>query len=744
MLTRVSNAKTPDGAGAAYIDAWSRHVSRRFAQACIAPEFHARQHGVMRPPVLNPLFASLTSLPGVGPRLERLYASLFDREAPRVVDLLFHLPSGVIDRRSRPKLRDALPDQVVTVAVTVDKHRPSPPHRSRAPYRIYTHDDTGDLTLTYFNARRDYLETLLPVGETRYVSGKVEFYDGMLQMVHPDRVVDEAGFATLPLVEPTYPLTEGLALGNVRRAMDGALGRLPDLPEWQDETWVAREQFPAFGHALRGLHRPAAPSDIAPENPAWTRLAYDELFAGQLALALVRAHMRRQPGRGSASEGRLSARILKALPYALTHSQQKAVDDVLTDLARPQRMLRLLQGDVGSGKTVVALTAAAAVIEAGRQAAIMAPTEILARQHLATIAPLAEAAGLRIAILTGRERGAARKEILDRLVLGDIDLLLGTHSLFQEDVAFHDLALAVVDEQHRFGVHQRLALTQKGEAVDVLVLTATPIPRTLVLTFFGDMDISELREKPPGRQPIDTRTIPLSRLQEVEDAVGRVIAEGKRAYWVCPLVEESEKIDLAAAQARFEALREKFGDQVDLVHGRMKGSDKDAAMARFAVGESRLLIATTVIEVGVDVPEATIMVIEHAERFGLAQLHQLRGRIGRGPGASTCLLLYKAPLGETAKARLAILRETEDGFRIAEEDLRLRGEGDVLGTRQSGLPGFRIARAEIHGKYLGAARDDAALILVRDPTLSTPRGEALRQMLYLFGKDEAVKLIRAG
>jgi ATP-dependent DNA helicase RecG len=526
--------------------------------------------------------------------------------------------------------------------------------------------------------------------------------------------------------------------------MDGALARLPDLPEWQDETWVAREQFPPFAQALRSLHRPTGPTDIAPENPAWTRLAYDELFAGQLALALVRAHMRRQAGRGSASEGRLRARILKALPYALTHSQQKAVDDIITDLARPQRMLRLLQGDVGSGKTVVALTAAAAVIEAGRQAAFMAPTEILARQHLATIAPLAEAAGLRVAILTGRERGAARKEILDRLVLGDIDLLIGTHALFQEDVAFHDLALAVVDEQHRFGVHQRLALTQKGEAVDVLVLTATPIPRTLVLTFFGDMDISELREKPPGRQPIDTRTIPLSRLEEVEDAVGRVIAEGKRAYWVCPLVEESEKIDLAAAQARFEALRKKFGHEVDLVHGRMKGADKDAAMARFAAGETRLLVATTVIEVGVDVPEATIMVIEHSERFGLAQLHQLRGRIGRGTGASTCLLLYKTPLGEIAKARLAILRETEDGFRIAEEDLRLRGEGDVLGTRQSGYPGFRIARPELHGQYLGAARDDAALVLGRDPTLATPRGEALRQLLYLFGKDEAIKLIRAG
>ena len=698
----------------------------------------------MRPLVLNPLFASLTSLPGLGPKLQKLYARLLDREAPRVVDLLFHLPSGAIDRRARPKLRDVQPGQVITVAVTVDKHRPSPPHRSRAPYRIYTHDDTGDLTLTYFNARKDYLEKLLPVGEMRYVSGTAEFYDGMLQMVHPDRVVDEVGFAALPLVEPVYPLTEGLALGNVRRAMDGAIARLPDLPEWQDEAWLARERFPTLAAALRHLHRPAEPHDIFPENPAWTRLAYDELLAGQLALTLVRAHMRRQAGRGSASEGRLRARILKALPYALTHSQQKAIDDITTDLARPQRMLRLLQGDVGSGKTVVALTAAATVIEAGRQAAFMAPTEILARQHLATVAPLAEAAGIRVAILTGRERGPARKEILDRLTLGDIDLLIGTHALFQEDVAFHDLALAVVDEQHRFGVHQRLALTQKGEAVDVLVLTATPIPRTLVLTYFGDMDISELREKPPGRQPIDTRTIPLTRIEEVEDAVGRALGEGKRAYWVCPLVDESEKTDLAAAKARFGELRHKFGDKIDLVHGRMKGADKDAAMARFASGETQVLVATTVIEVGVDVPEATIMVIEHAERFGLAQLHQLRGRIGRGPGASTCLLLYKAPLGGTAKARLAILRETEDGFRIAEEDLRLRGEGDVLGTRQSGLPGFQIARPEVHGKYLGAARDDAALILSRDTTLTTPRGEALRQLLYLFGKDEAIKLIRAG
>ena len=699
----------------------------------------------MRPLVLSPLFASLTSLPGVGPKLEKLYARLLDREAPLVVDLLFHLPAGVIDRRARPKLNEVQPGQVVTVAVTVEEHRAPPPHRSRAPYRIIASDGTGPtLTLTYFNARKDYLEKLLPVGETRFVSGTAEFYDGMLQMVHPDRVVDEKGFADLPLVEPVYPLTEGLALGNVRRAMDGALRHLPELPEWQDEAWVARERFPKFSEALRHLHRPAEPHDIAPESPAWTRLAYDELLAGQLALALVRAHMRRQAGRGSASEGRLRARILKSLPYALTHWQQKAVDDITADLARPQRMLRLLQGDVGSGKTVVALIAAAAVIEAGRQAAFMAPTEILARQHLNTIAPLAEAAGVRVAILTGRERGGERETLLDRLALGDIDLLIGTHALYQEEVAFHDLALAIVDEQHRFGVHQRLALAQKGDAVDVLVLTATPIPRTLVLTFFGDMDVSELREKPPGRQPIDTRAIPLTRIEEVEDAVGRAIGSGQRAYWVCPLVEESEKIDLAAAQERFEELRRRFGKKIDLVHGRMKGSEKDAAMGRFAAGETQLLVATTVIEVGVDVPEATIMVVEHAERFGLAQLHQLRGRIGRGPGHSTCLLLYKAPLGETAKARLAVLRDTEDGFRIAEEDLKLRGEGDLLGTRQSGLPGFRIARIETHGKYLGAARDDAALVLSRDANLESERGQALRQLLYLFGKDEAIKLIRAG
>ncbi|PWB57728.1 MAG: ATP-dependent DNA helicase RecG [Bradyrhizobiaceae bacterium] len=699
----------------------------------------------MRPSRLDPLFASLPSLPGIGPKLERLFRRLLGREdGARVIDLLFHLPTGVVDRRARPKLAETVPDTVATVRVTVDRHRPPPPNRPRAPYQIHASDETGDLILTFFNARRDYLEKLLPVGETRYVSGIIALYDGMRQMVHPDRVVSEADLASLPLVEPVYPLTEGLGVNQVRKAVQAGLAKVPELPEWQDAAWLSAHKWPSFTAALDGLHHPGDPAELRPEGAAWSRLAYDELLAGQLALALVRAHMRRPAGQATAGDGRLRQAIVEALPYSLTASQARADAEIVADLGRPLRMLRLLQGDVGSGKTVVALLAAAAVIEAGRQAALMAPTEILARQHLKTIGPLADTAGLRVALLTGRERGRERADLLDRLAAGEIDLLIGTHALFQEEVAFRDLALAIVDEQHRFGVHQRLALAQKGAAVDVLVLTATPIPRTLVLAYFGDMDVSQLREKPAGRQPVDTRAVPLDRLAEVVEAVGRAVARGERAYWVCPLIEESETGDLAAAQDRFEALRARFGSDVDLVHGRLRGAEKDAAMARFAAGETRLLVATTVIEVGVDVPEATVMVIEHAERFGLAQLHQLRGRIGRGRARSTCLLLYRAPLGETAKARIAIMRETEDGFRIAEEDLRLRGEGDVLGVRQSGMPGFRVARIEVHGALLEPARKDAQLTLARDPSLTSERGEALRHLLYLFERDEAIRLLRAG
>jgi ATP-dependent DNA helicase RecG len=702
----------------------------------------------MRPALLNPLFAPVTSLAGVGPKQDRLFRYLLGRdETPRLVDLLLHLPASVIDRRARPKIRDAVVGTVVTLEVTVERHRPTPSRNARAPHLVYASDDTGDVVLTYFRAQPGYVEKLLPVGAKRYVSGTLQMFDGVPQIVHPDRVVDEAGFAKLTGIDPVYPLTEGLALGSLKRAMAQALHKLPNLPEWISPEVIRRCKFPPIAKALGRVHVPVELTDILPEGPFWSRLAFDELLAGQLALALVRAQLRRPAGDRHAGDGHLRNRIIDALPYALTSSQQQAATAIADDLRQPVRMLRLLQGDVGSGKTVVALLAAAAVTEVGKQAALMAPTEILARQHIKTIAPLAERAGLRVAILTGREKGKERRELLARLAAGEIDLLVGTHALIQDDVIYRSLALAVVDEQHRFGVRERLALTAKGDAVDVLVLSATPIPRTLVLTYFGDMDVSELREKPAGRQPIDTRAVPMSRLSEVTDAVGRALSAGKLVYWICPLVEESEAEGtdhLTDATKRFESLRLRFGDKVGLVHGQMKGTEKDRVMAQFAAHEIGLLVATTVVEVGVDVPAATIMVIENAERFGLAQLHQLRGRIGRGSEASTCLLLYKEPLNEMSTARLKVIRETTDGFRIAEEDLKLRGEGDVLGVRQSGLPGYRIARPDVHAQLIAQARDEALRIMKDNPKLSGPRGEALRCLLYLFERDEAIPLIGAG
>ncbi len=701
----------------------------------------------MRPDILTPLFRTLSSLDGIGPKLEKTLTRLLlgagaERDA-RIVDLILHLPAAAIDRSHQPGIAKAPEGAIVTLKVWVDRHQATPRH-SRAPYKVYCHDDTGEIALVFFHAHVDWLQKTLPFGETRYVSGKVEWFNGQPQIVHPDHVVSEAEFADLPMVEPVYPMTAGLAARTLRRAISSAVTLIPELPEWQEPNWRRRQSWPGFADALHALHRPDDAGAINATSPAWSRLAFDEILASQLALALVRKHMRRAAGRSRAGDGRIRQRILAALPFSLTSGQSQAIAEIEEDLARPVRMLRLLQGDVGSGKTVVALMAATAVVEAGSQAAMMAPTELLARQHFNTVRPLAEAAGLRVAVLTGRDKPKHREVVRAALKAGEIDIAIGTHALFQAGVEFRDLALVVVDEQHRFGVHQRLALTAKGNGTDVLVMTATPIPRTLVLTYFGDMDVSRLLEKPAGRLPIETRSVALNRLHEVVDRLRGALQTGAKVYWVCPLVEESEALDLAAAEDRYAALKAELGDGVGVVHGRMKTTEKDAAMAAFQSGETRVLVSTTVIEVGVDVPDATIMVVEHAERFGLAQLHQLRGRVGRSDKPSTCLLLYKGPLGETARARLAILRETEDGFRIAEEDLRLRGEGEVLGTRQSGTPGFRVAMIEFHGDLLQAARDDAQLVLETDPELSSERGQALRTLLYLFGRDEAVRLLRAG
>ena len=704
----------------------------------------------LRPSLLDPLFAPAAALPGVGPKIAPLLDRLLGEPGrpARVLDLLLYAPTGGISRELKGSIADAPLGQPVTVSVTVAAHRPAPPGRARAPYKVLVEDETGDITLVFFNAPRARMEKLLPVGAQRFVSGTIELWDGMRQMVHPDRVLDERGIKDLPAVEAVYGLTEGLSSRMVGKFVGAALERLPPLPEWQDRSWLDRNGFPGIAAALIDLHRPAEAAKLSEEelarSPARRRLAYDEMLASQLALALVRSRMRRLPGRVNAGDGRLVAAIERQLPFTLTASQAQAIADIRRDLVADRRMLRLLQGDVGSGKTAVGLLAMASAIEAGRQAALMAPTEILARQHFERIAPLAREAGLTIALLTGRDRGAERRAALAGLADGSVQIAIGTHALFQEGVAFHDLGLAVVDEQHRFGVHQRLALGSKGEAVDILVMTATPIPRTLALTYFGDMDVSVLSEKPAGRKPIATRLISADRTDEVVAGLRRALSSGDRVYWICPLVAESEIVDLAAAEERFADLQKVFGREVGLVHGKLAGRDKDAAMESFAKGEAKILVSTTVVEVGVDVPEATIMVIEHAERFGLAQLHQLRGRIGRGSRPSTCLLLYKGPLGHAAKARLEMLRETEDGFRIAEEDLRLRGEGEVLGTRQSGLPGFRLARLDADADLLGAARDDARLVIDRDPDLTGERGQALRTLLYLFERDAAVRLLRAG
>lgn len=704
----------------------------------------------MRPPLLNPLFAPLQSLAGIGPRLAKLFSIVLSRQRntgePRVLDLLWHTPTGVIDRRATPNVIAATPGTIVTLNVRVIKHVRPPRGNKRAPYKVRCEDDTGELDLVFFRAQPKYVEQQLPVGEMRIISGRVERYGETLQMAHPDYIVVPDKQDELPLIEPVYPLTAGLTGKVLVKAARQALERVPALSEWQQTNWLQKKDWPAFDTALQNLHAPTESDHISSAGPARQRLAFDELLAMQLALALVRAHYKRQNGRSIKGNGELASKIQKKLPFALTASQQSAIADITKDLASDARMLRLLQGDVGSGKTVVALMAMVSAVEAGCQAALLAPTEVLARQHMETMGPLGDAVGLRIAVLTGKDKASIRRDVLAKTASGDLDILIGTHAIFQDEVAFKDLGVAVIDEQHRFGVHQRLALQAKGKTggVNVLVMTATPIPRTLQMTHYGDLDVSRLTEKPAGRKPVETRSVAADRLEDVIDGLRRAVSNQAQIYWVCPLIETSDSSELAAAEERHAHLTQIFGDQVGILHGGMSSAQKTATMAAFSDGKLKLLVATTVIEVGVDVPNATIMVIEHAERFGLAQLHQLRGRVGRGERPSYCILLYHAPLGETAAKRLDMLRQTEDGFLIAEKDLELRGGGEVLGARQSGMPEFRVAEVPGWTDLLQVARDDAKLVMEKDPDLVSERGKALRTLLYLFECDEAIRLFRAG
>jgi ATP-dependent DNA helicase RecG len=699
-----------------------------------------------RPPALDPLFRSLRSLKGVGPQLAALLNRYFGGEGQDAIalDLLMHMPAGMVDRRQMEGVARTPVGSTATLKLHIDRHLAPPRGRASQPHRVLAHDESGDIQLVYFRAQGGWVEKLLPVGETRIVSGTIGLFQGMKQITHPDHVIEAADFASMPLVEPVYPLTQGLSLKGLSKLVRAALDTLPELPEWIPAPRLEQFGWPGFRDAMRAVHAPTDPLESDLYSPARMRLAYDEYLAGQLALLIVRSTL--VAGRGVARQftGGITARVEAALPFALTDGQRQAIADIRADLAAPLRMSRLLQGDVGAGKTVVALLAMAAMAESGAQSAMMAPTELLAAQHFRTLQPLAEAGGLRIALLTGKQSAAERRAILEGVAAGPVNILVGTHALFQGNVEFADLGLVVVDEQHRFGVSQRLALTDKGKHADLLVMTATPIPRTLVLTHFGDMAVSVLREKPRGRQPIDTAVVSIGEYDRVVARLAARIAEGAQAFWVTPLVEESEALDIVSAEDRFARLKESFGDRVALVHGRLSAAAKQEVMDRFQRNEVSVLVATTVIEVGVDVPNATIMIIEHAERFGLAQLHQLRGRVGRGTQRSACLLLFKEPLSETARARLDTIRSTEDGFEIAERDLELRGQGDLLGTRQSGMPGYHLAVPDVHRHLLEYAHDDALDIMRTNPGLTGDSGAALRTLLYLFRKDLALPLIRAG
>ncbi|MCB1839192.1 MAG: ATP-dependent DNA helicase RecG [Alphaproteobacteria bacterium] len=693
-----------------------------------------------RPFDLDPLFRALVALPGVGPRNAKLIEKLVG--GPKVLDLLFHAPVDFVDRRFKGNISEVPNGRVVTLEVVVGKHFPNA--RKNLPYRVSCSDDSGTLSLVFFHAKKDWIVKQLPEGQRVIVSGRVDYFQGKPQMVHPDALGKPEDRASIERIEPIYPLTQGITNKLLNKCIAAAEKMIPDLPEWLEENYHARQKWPAWKEALTNFHHPESEKDLDPLSPARARLAYDELLANQLTLLIVRDHQRLIEGRSLNISKVLREKILAALPFQLTVAQQRSLSEIDEDMSKPARMLRLLQGDVGSGKTIVACLAMLNAVESGKQAALMTPTEILARQHADTLAPLLREAGVRAVTLTGRDKGKTRETMLQQIRNGAAQIIIGTHAIFQKDVQYDDLGLAVIDEQHRFGVQQRLELSSKNKGIDLLVMTATPIPRTLAMTAYGDLDVSKLDEKPPGRKPVETLLLPSEKMDTLIDRLKKKTSEGSRAYWVCPLVEESELVDLAAAEERFDILKQTFGERTGLIHGRMKPPEKDAVMEKFIAGHLDILVATTVIEVGVNVPEATVMVIEHAERFGLAQLHQLRGRVGRGGDQSYCFLLYSGPLGETAKARLSTLRETEDGFVIAEKDLQLRGAGDLLGLRQSGMAEFRLADLSVHGELLAAARDDAKLILSRDPRLATERGRALRTLLYLFERDQAIAYFQSG
>lgn len=712
----------------------------------------------MRHPSLFHLFTPVSRIKGVGPSMSEALVRLLPAATQRaggglpiIRDLLFHLPSSMIDRRITYPLCEAQDGAVATFVVTVQEHLPPKNSRfSKKPYKVICSNSTGELTLVFFNAREDYITKALPVGQQRVVSGKVENFDYQLQMTHPDIIAPISELAEVQKPEAVYPLTVGMTSRRVAKLVDEALDKMPELPEWQTAATIS------FKQALVALHHPESEEALSPNHPARVRLVYDEIFAHQLQLALLRRKMSAQAGVVIKGDESLTMLLIKSLPYTLTNGQQQVLAEIAKDLASGKRMVRLLQGDVGSGKTIVALLAMLKVVEQGLQCALMAPTELIARQHYEVISKLVASCQLPVAsvLLTGSVTAKEREEVLAKIKSAEAKIIIGTHALFQEKVEFKNLSFVVIDEQHRFGVEQRMALTRKGDTPHILHMTATPIPRSLTMMIYGDMECSLLTEKPANRKPIATRLIPRSRYAEVVERLGAALARGEKAYWICPLVDDAQNIngdaDIAAATLRYTEFKKRFGDNVSLVHGRMKAEERNAHMQKFAEGEGQLLVATTVVEVGVDVKDATIMVIEQAERFGLSQLHQLRGRVGRGEKESACVLLYSdegrrqeargtseslMPNASGLLPRLSVLRQTEDGFKIAEEDLKLRGGGELLGVRQSGMMNTIFVDIGAHHPLIIKARDEAKALLDADPELKTERGQAAQILLQLFERE---------